>query len=89
MRKDQREALQRLQDALLEEDFSENEPVPGFACNIYNTDSTDVDLEDYSEEVHRGRRRSSLPVLVFLICVAILGIMILWCLTVLGVLPWA
>lgn len=102
MRKDQREELRRLEQALLEpelpeedwqqdadtdqwlDDFYSPEPVH---CQVYNADDTDVDLEEFSEEVQRGHRSGGclLPLMIILTLVlcALVGY-VLWLQGVIG-----
>ena len=54
--------------------------------DIYNTDDTDVDMDVYSEDVHRGRQSSVLPTIATLLALAALSATILWLLKILGVL---
>lgn len=83
MRKQEQEALRRLEAALLaqeqpeeetvtDEDFPEElwQEVSGGDYDIYNTDAADVDLDAYSEDVHRGRQSSGF--LSLLVAVSIL-----------------
>ena len=84
MRKQELEALRRLEAALLEQQPKEeeipveNEDFPddtwlelvGSDYESYNTDAADVDLDVYSEDVHRGKR--SHPFLSFLIALSLL-----------------
>lgn len=83
MRKQELEALRRLEAALLEQEPAEETAVDTEAFldetwlelspsdyDIYNTDASDVDMDAYSEEVHRGSQRS--PLLSFLIVVSLL-----------------
>jgi len=97
MRKDQLEELRRLEEALLEqeapeeddwqeeddsdewlEEFYSSEPVH---CDVYNTDEADLDLEEYSRDVHQGNSGGGclIPILIFLTLVlcALVGF-VLW-----------
>lgn len=71
MRKQEQEALRRLEAALLAQEVPEEAPgedgglledtwqelsVPHY--DAYNTDVADVDLDVYSEDVHEGRQGS-------------------------------
>ena len=93
MFRDRDEELDRLEAALQEaeeeEDFSEEEEyeedceeesdLPDF--DAYNSDITDDDLEEYSEEVYEGRKKSRLGLLAFLLVVLCIVLAILaWCL---------
>ena len=80
MKKQELEALRRLEAALLEQP-SEDEPeeieiddswmeLSGSEYEIYNTDDADVDMENYSEEVHQGSQRT--PFLSFLLVISLL-----------------
>ena len=82
MKKQELEALRRLEAALLEqptEEVSEDDlefsddlwtELSDTEFDIYNTDDVDVDMAAYSEEVHQGIRRN--PFLSFLIVVILL-----------------
>lgn len=84
MRKQELEALRRLEAALLEQQPKEeeipveNEDFPddtwlelvGSDYESYNTDTADVDLDVYSEDVHRGKTKH--PFLSFLIVLCLL-----------------
>lgn len=85
MRKQEREALRRLEAALLEQeqpqDLSQEEmeepeafwqALPDDDYDIYNTDVTDVDLDDYSEDVHRGSQSSPFLSVFIILCVFLL-----------------
>lgn len=95
MFRDRDEELDRLEAALQEaeeeEDFSEDEEyeeeyeeeeesnLPDF--DAYNSDITDDDLEEYSEEVYEGRKKSRLGLLAFLLVVLCMVLSVLaWCL---------
>ena len=97
MRKDQEEALRRLEAALMEaeEEIPADETeflddtwaeLSNTDYDIYNTDDTDVDLTSYSEEVHRGRRSGALSVVLTLLTLLALSAAILWLLRFMGVL---
>lgn len=98
MRKREREELRRLEEALMEPELAEmpaNEmdiledswqEVSDVSYDIYNTDDTDVDLEVYSEDVHRGRQSNALSTIITLLALAALSAAILWLLNFLGVL---
>lgn len=98
MRKQEREELRRLEEALMEPEFTEIpademdtiestwQDVSDTHYDIYNTDETDVALDVYSEDVHRGRRSSALPTVLTLIVLVALSAAILWLLKILGVL---
>ena len=99
MHKDQRQELERLQEALLEtqdpwleeedeeewvEEFYEHESIH---CDVYNADDTDVDLDEYSDAVHEGHHSGGclVPIMIFLTLVlcALVG-WFLWKLGVIG-----
>lgn len=91
MGKRQQEELRRLEEALLESEY-END-VPGFSAranavdpDMYNTDDTDVDMDAYSEEVHHGRDRGGLSVVLTMLAMVLLSAAILLFLKFLGVL---
>ena len=99
MRNRQQKELQRLEKALLEADDFEayyNEPEeeePELLWQqtdedyeIYNTDDTDVDLDAYSEEVHRGRKNNALSTVLTMLAMLALSAAILLLLKILGVL---
>lgn len=80
MKKQELEALRRLEAALLEQPPEEAPAddeiddtwveLAGSEYDVYNTDDADVDMETYSEEVHRGSQRT--PFLSFLMVVSLL-----------------
>lgn len=80
MKKQELEALRRLEAALLEQPPEESPAddaiddtwveLAGSEYDVYNTDDADVDMETYSEEVHRGSQRT--PFLSFLMVVSLL-----------------
>ena len=88
MFRDRKEELDRLEAALLdadnedtapdEEEFFEEEeeadaPLPDF--DAYNSDVTDEDLEEYSETVYDGGRRSPLGALA-VVLVLLTGVLL-------------
>lgn len=98
MRKQEQENLRRLEEALLEaeqpKDFPDEElyvledswqEISDTDYEIYNTDDSDVDMDEYSEEVYRGRSGSSLWVLLMVLTMVLLAVFILWLLKFLGV----
>lgn len=101
MKRDQEEELKRLEEALLaempwEEKCQEEDPLDWveelyeenpISCDIYNTDDTDVDFEEYSQQVHAGRQRNFLPVLLFLISLGALAGAVVLFLRYMGVIP--
>lgn len=97
MRRETQQELERLQQALLEEeeaastqddtpleletDIADTEYYRNYAgtVRVYNTDRTDVDLEEYSRKVYKARR----PGLTILVCLLILltgvlAVLVLW-----------
>jgi len=97
MFRDRDEELDRLEAALQEEDdeeayeeeyedeeYEEDEDqeeaaLPDF--DAYNSDVTDDDLEEFSEAVYEGRRKSHLGLLAFMLVVLCLVLFALaWCL---------
>ena len=97
MSKRQDEELRRLEEALLEsEDTEDTEWEPDEAetepwdddidYQVYNTDDTDVDLDEYSEDVYRERSGRGLSVLLTMLCMAALSVCILLLLKYLEVL---
>lgn len=95
MSKREEKELRRLEEALLEEEYTEEAPdmpEPVWQQNddldydIYNTDDTDVDLEEYSDTIYRERSGSGLAVLVTMLCMGLLSVFILILLKYLGVL---
>ena len=85
MRKQEREALRRLEAALLEHEQPQNLPpeeseepeyiwqnVADDHYDIHNTDVTDVDLDDYSEDVHRGSQSNPFLSVFIILCLFLL-----------------
>ena len=77
MGKREEKELHRLEEALLEEESTQeapNAPSPAWHqdddldYDIYNTDDTDVDLAEYSDTVYREHSGSGLAVLVTMLC---------------------
>ena len=89
MRKNQQKELERLERALLEAedtDYPEwDEQASPFDYDMYNTDDTDVDLEDYSEDVYRQKDRRGLSAVVTMVAMVALSACILLLLRILGV----
>lgn len=99
MPKDRQEELRRLEKALLEIDQPHQEENPDLwledffdqedeeVHSVYNTDDTDVDLDEFSEEVHAGGRSGGclVPIMLLLTLVlcALVGF-VLWKLGVIG-----
>lgn len=82
MFKDQNRELQRLEEALLQEE--ENDPILDEDLieedeqedelllqnySFYNSDTADVDLDDYSDEVYNAKPRTS-PLVALALCLA-------------------
>lgn len=102
MRDRQQKELRRLEEALMEteyeEEFSEEEfdgieevdrtwqQSADMDYDIYNTDDADVDMDAYSEEVHRGKTGSGLGVVLTMLTMVALSACILFLLKLLGVL---
>ena len=80
MHKDTKEALQRLEAALLAEDDEEQKQIPASRMpkprRVYNSDRTDMDLEEYSEVVRKGRRTPWFYLLMALALLAIAGVFV-------------
>ena len=81
--------LRRLEEALMESDdlqevWSKSSKQDDHI--VFNTDETDVDLDAYSEEVHRGRKGSGLSVVLTMLAMMALSAAILLLLKILGVL---
>ena len=75
MRKQQQAELRRLEEALMAEDLPEDAaPIldktwleyTAQDYEIYNTDSTDVDMDTFRDDVHAGSPRKGVGVLVVL-----------------------
>ena len=95
MGKREEKELHRLEEALLEEESTQEAPdmpEPVWQQNddldydIYNTDDTDVDLAEYSDTVYREHSGRGLAVLVTMLCMGLLSVFILILLKYLGVL---
>ena len=94
MRKNQQEELRRLEDALMETEFTNevdalDKTWQSFSktdYDVYNTDHADVDMDAYSEEVSRGRSGNALSVFLTMVGVVILSLCILILLKLTGVL---
>lgn len=89
--------LRRLEEALMEDedlafDFSQTPSVKSRqansvpVCKAINTDRTDVDMDAYSEDVHRGKSGGILGGLLTMGCMLLLAAGILLLLKFLGVL---
>ena len=92
MGKRQQKELRRLDEALMESDdlheslgFWNNPPKMDDHI-VFNTDETDVDLDAYSEEVHRGRKNNALSTVLTMLAMLALSAAILLLLKILGVL---
>lgn len=99
MRRREQEALRRLEAALMENEPEPAFPADGLESldefwqdtagmdyDMYNTDDADVDLDDYSEEVHRGKSGNGLSVALTMVAMIALSASILLFLKILGVL---
>ena len=99
MRDRQQKELRRLEEALMEAEYTEEAPADELEeldmswletadtdYDIYNTDDTDVDLDAYSEDVHQGKTGSGLSVVLTMLAMAALSACILLFLKYLGVL---
>ena len=92
MSKRQQEELRRLEEALMESDYMHE--VPDFwedppkknSQVFYNTDDSDVDLDEYSEEIHRGSKGNGLSAVLTMLAMLALSAGILLLLKMLGVL---
>ena len=100
MRRAQEKELRRLEEALMEAEYPQ-EAFPAESdemeldweefedydrYDVYNTDDADVDLDAYSEEVHKGKGGSGLSVLVTMVVMVALAAGILFLLKYMGVL---
>ena len=76
MFQDEQEELNRLQEALLEEDGDDREALED---RVYNADRCDEDLEDYTERVLADEEQgaSGLTITALLLALGVLGV-ILW-----------
>lgn len=98
MKKQELEALRRLEEELLASEY-EDEVQPDeldileeswqdfaeFPEGIYNTDDLDVDLDDYSEEVYQDNSRGPSSALLVTLTVFLLLVVIFCLLKLLGV----
>ena len=86
MRKRQEEELRRLEEALLKEDAPDMLPEdpedwdPDWEVSedseyydAYNTDDVDVDLDEYSEDVHDGAGRGGAGILIVMLTMIVLS----------------
>lgn len=101
MRKDQQEELRRLEEALLEADDREDPEEeadqwleefyrqPAEEFDVYNTDDTDVELEEFSETVHQGRQKGGCLVPLIVLLTVVLCLLVGLLLWKQGVIPWA
>lgn len=100
MRKQQQRELRRLEEALMETEYAQ-EAFPADSdeweldwedtddsdyYDAYNTDDVDVDMDEYSEEVHRGKNGNGLGIAVTMLAMVALSACILMVLSLLGVL---
>ena len=95
MGKRQQRELQRLEEALMAVEYTEDEAdqlehtwrqASGVDYDMYNTDAADVDLEDYSEDVYQESERHGLSGFLTMLAMVALSACILLLLKVLGVL---
>ena len=100
MRKQQQRELQRLEEALLEAEYPQEAfpadpdefeldwetPDDSEYYDVYNTDDVDVDLDEYSEDVHRGKQTSGWSIVLTMLAMVALSGCILFLLKHLGVL---
>ena len=89
----QNDELRRLEEALLEEeDFAADFPQRASqtkaapVCKAVNTDRADVDMEKYSEDIHRGKSRGILGDVLTMAGMLLLSAGVLLLLKFLGVL---
>ena len=98
MRKQEQETLRRLEAALMEQSHTDEIPVEetedvdtilqdwsDVDYEVYNTDDTDVDMDEYSEDVHRGRHKNSLFPIAMIFSLLLLAASIFILLQFLGV----
>lgn len=98
MRKQEQEALHRLESALLEPEepqdllIDDDEELESIwqerianEYDAYNTDVTDVDLDEYSEDVLRGSRNNPFLPVVIILCLLLLAASLLILMRFLGV----
>lgn len=102
MRKQEQEALRRLEAALMEQERTKEIPMEededleviwqeladvdyDVDYDIYNTDDTDVDLDDYSEDVHRGSQKNSFLTIFMIFSLLLLAVAIFVLIRFLGV----
>lgn len=100
MRRAEERELRRLEEALMEAEYPQEafpadseemelswESLDGYGQRkVYNTDNADVDLEEYSEDVHRGKGGSGWSIVVTMAAMVALSAGILYLLKLLGVL---
>ena len=96
MRNRQQKELRRLEEALMEAEYAEennfDKPVKTWQqtrnpdCRAYNTDETDVDLEEYSQEVYEEHTGHGLGVVATMLVMVLLSLCILLLLKLQGVL---
>ena len=99
MRKQQQKELRRLEEALMEAEFPQeafpaepemeldwDEMDDAEDYDVYNTDDVDVDLDEYSEDVHAGKSGSGASIVITMLCMVALSAGILILLRFLGVL---
>ena len=96
MRSRQQKELRRLEEALMEAEYEEennfDEPVKTWQqarkpdCHAYNTDEADVDLDEYSQEVYDEPAGRGLGVVATMLVMVLLSLCILLFLKLQGVL---
>ena len=93
MFRDAKEELQRLEQELLEtQEQPDEEPEEDYVnypvdCRVYNTDRTDVDLEEFSQRVREPEKSlTGWIVLAFALMTGIICVLGYWILRYLGVL---
>ena len=93
MFRDAKEELQRLEEELLEaeeqpgEELEEDYVNQSADCRVYNSDRTDVDLEEFSQQVRETEKSlTGWVVLAFVLMTGIVCVLGYWVLRYLGVL---
>ena len=102
MRKQEQEALRRLEAALMEQEHTDQIPTEEYAHSediwqelsdtdydvdyeVYNTDAADVDLDEYSEEVHQGNHKNPFLTVALIFSLLLLVFSVLVLMNFLGV----
>ena len=99
MRKQELDELRRLEEELMADEYTEEEPLDELdllddtwqefmadPISVYNTDDTDVDLESYSEEVQQAQDRRPSSGLLTVLILFLLLVVIFCLLKIMGVL---